>query len=96
MLGIAIASFLGTTLLGTGSWLLILGLLIALQYFRVIEGMDLLIIAVLSLLLLMGFRPFAYWVTPTNALLIIVTAGLLAVVFLLLFQILFRLLRTLL
>jgi serine/threonine protein kinase len=45
LLGIAIASLLGTTLIGTGTWLvLVLGLVI-LQVYRVIERIDLLLIA---------------------------------------------------
>lgn len=45
LLAIVSLSLLGTTWLGSGAWLLLLGMLIALQLGRVIERIDLLIIA---------------------------------------------------
>ncbi|HEY9879346.1 MAG TPA: serine/threonine-protein kinase [Leptolyngbyaceae cyanobacterium] len=45
LLAIACLSLLGTTWLGGGTWLLLLGILVALQVMRIIERIDLLIIA---------------------------------------------------
>ncbi|HEY9761382.1 MAG TPA: serine/threonine-protein kinase [Trichocoleus sp.] len=49
LLAIACLSLLGTTWLGSGTWLLLLGMLAALQLKRVIERVDLLIIAGVTL-----------------------------------------------
>ncbi len=94
-LAIAIASFAGTTLLGTGSWLLLLAGLVALQYRRIIEGVDLGIIAGLSLLLL-ALVPALTRILGRDLLTgvaIVGLSGLVAVAITLLFQLLFRLMR---
>lgn len=97
-LAIAIASFGLTIAVGAGGWLLLLGGIVALQYRRVIEGADLWIIAGLSILLMVIIRPLTRILEGDllTALVIIVVSGLVAVAVALLFQILFRLLRSLL
>ncbi len=100
LLGIAIASFLGTVLWGTGLWLMLLVGLVALQYFRVLEGVDLAIIAGLSLLVvgLIGplHRIIAMWVPGGNLLVLLVfviAGGLVSVAIVTLFQLLYRVLQ---
>ncbi|WP_009631843.1 serine/threonine-protein kinase [Synechocystis sp. PCC 7509] len=53
LIAIALASLLGTTLMTTGAWLVVLGGLIFVQWRRWIEGKDLLIIAGLTLALIL-------------------------------------------
>ena len=57
LLAIALTSLLGTTLLGSGAWLLILGGLIFLQLRRTIERIDLVIIAGGTLAIVLIFAP---------------------------------------
>lgn len=54
LLAIAIVSLLGTTLIGATFWLLLLSILLVAQYWRFIEKVDLVILAVISLLIV-GF-----------------------------------------
>jgi serine/threonine protein kinase len=49
LLALGFTSLLGTTLIGHGAWLLLLGVLVVLQWRRVIERVDLLIIAAVTL-----------------------------------------------
>lgn len=57
LLAIACVSTLGTTLIGGGAWLGMLAVLVTLQFRRVIEGTDLLLIAGLTLAIIVFFRP---------------------------------------
>ena len=57
LLAIACISTLGTTLIGGSAWLIMLAVLIALQFRRVIEGTDLVIITGLTLVIVIFFRP---------------------------------------
>ncbi|MEM8503633.1 MAG: serine/threonine-protein kinase [Cyanobacteria bacterium P01_D01_bin.1] len=57
LLAIACLSTLGTSLIGGGAWLAMLAVLIGLQFRRVIEGTDLVIIAALTLAIVVFFRP---------------------------------------
>ncbi|MGB3294757.1 MAG: serine/threonine-protein kinase [Phormidesmis sp.] len=57
LLAIAAISLLGTSLLGGGVWLVMLGVLVFLQMRRAIEGMDLVIIAGLTLAAVIFFPP---------------------------------------
>ncbi|KJH71470.1 hypothetical protein UH38_11720, partial [Aliterella atlantica CENA595] len=53
LVGIALFSFLGTTLVSTGAWLLILAVLVFAQWRRWIERWDLIIIAGITLALVL-------------------------------------------
>ncbi|NJM57119.1 MAG: hypothetical protein HC857_06375 [Synechococcales cyanobacterium RU_4_20] len=93
ILAIAIASFVGTSFVSTGSWLILLMGLMALQYRRVIEGADLWIIAGISLVIV-GLVPVLTRILSRDLvklLILVGLAGLTAVAIALLFQILFRL-----
>jgi len=57
LLALALASTLGTTWLGSGAWLLLLAGLVLLQWRRVIERIDLLIIAVVTLGVVLWLPP---------------------------------------
>nr|WP_256995632.1 serine/threonine-protein kinase [Halomicronema hongdechloris] len=57
LLALALASTLGTTWLGSGAWLLLLAGLVALQWRRVIERVDLIIIAAVTLGVVLWFPP---------------------------------------
>lgn len=57
LLAIALGSMLGTTLLGTGFWILLLGVLVFVQSRRIIERVDLLIIAAITLAVILFFPP---------------------------------------
>jgi serine/threonine protein kinase len=102
LLGIAIASLLGTTLLGTGTWLVLVIGLILLQAYRIIERVDLLLIAggTLALVVLVArlrtIAAFAVALPITNVLVIalMVAVGVVAVaiVFRLIYQIMSQLL----
>lgn len=61
LLAVAVASLLGTTLVGTGTWLLLLIALIGLQLKRVIEGIDLVIITALTLGAMVFAAPLRSW-----------------------------------
>ncbi len=58
LLAIALVSLLGTSLISAGFWMLLLGTLIGAQLLRVIEKVDLLVFAVVSLGIVAFFRPF--------------------------------------
>ena len=95
LLAIALLSLLGTTMLGPAAWLLLFGGLIALQYFRVIEGVDLLIILGLTLLIVAIVPPLTALIQGSLLSLGIVAmiGGLLSLAATLFFQLLYRLLR---
>ncbi|EDX85689.1 protein kinase domain [Synechococcus sp. PCC 7335] len=57
LLAVACLSTLGTTLVGGGAWLAMLAVLVALQLRRAIEGMDLVIIAGVTLAVIAFFSP---------------------------------------
>ncbi len=57
LLAIACLSTLGTVLVGNGAWLVMLAILIVLQFRRVIEGTDLVLIAGITLAIVVFFRP---------------------------------------
>lgn len=61
LLAIALVSLLGTTWISAGFWMLLLGTLILAQLLRVIERVDLLILAVVSLGIVAFFRQFNEW-----------------------------------
>ncbi|MEL7351354.1 MAG: protein kinase [Cyanobacteria bacterium P01_A01_bin.116] len=96
LLGIAITSLIGTTLFGGGIWLAMLGVLVFLQLRRVIEGVDLLIIAGITLAAVIFFFPLNLSVGGDMALVIVIAimaAGAvvaIAVIFRLIFQLLSR------
>lgn len=97
LLAIACFSLLGTLLLGSGAWLLLLGLLVVLQLRRVIERLDLVIIAGLTLAVVLWFPSLRSILQTTGAapvqtvLVLAVMAGLVAVAIATLFQLLYRL-----
>ena len=98
LLAIALLSLLGTTLVGPAAWLALFGALLALQHFRIVEGVDLLIILGLTLLLVAFIPPLTALVqgsliTVAIAMLI---SGLVSLAATLMFQLLYRLLRQLL
>ncbi len=100
LLAIALLSLLGTTLVGPAAWLVLFGALIALQHFRFIEGVDLLIILGLTLLLVAFVPPLTTWVWVQGSLITVAIAmlisGLVSLAATLMFQLLYRLLRQLL
>jgi serine/threonine-protein kinase len=57
LLAIACLSAISTPLIGGGAWLAMLAVLIVLQFRRVIEGTDLIIIAGLTFAIIVSFRP---------------------------------------
>ncbi|RZM77722.1 serine/threonine-protein kinase [Leptolyngbya iicbica] len=99
LLAIALLSLLGTTLLGSGAWLLLLAVLILLQVRRVIERFDLVIIAVVTLGVVLLFPPLqailATSATPRITVIVLaVMAGLAAIAIGTLFRLIYRLLST--
>lgn len=104
LLGIAIASTLGTSLLGTGTWLGLMAGLIALQITRTLEGKDLPIIAGLVTIVVVIVPPLRkslllLGLASNHIPLVIMlglTSGLIAVVGMLIFQLIYRLLQRLL
>jgi len=99
LLAIAIASLLGTTLLGSGAWLILLAVLLLLQVRRVIERFDLVIIAAVTLGVVLLFPPLqtilAATATPRITVIVIaVMAGLAAIAIGTLFRLIYRLLST--
>lgn len=97
LLAIAIASLLGTTLLGSGAWLLLVAGLILLQARRVIERFDLVIIAAVTLGVVLLFPPLQTILTTTASprttiVVLAIMAGLAAVAIGTLFRLIYRLL----
>ncbi|MBD0337182.1 MAG: serine/threonine protein kinase, partial [Cyanobacteria bacterium Co-bin13] len=96
LLAIASFSLLGTTLLGSGAWLLLLGVLVLLQLRRTIERLDLVIIAGVTLAVVLLFPPLRSvlegFTTPLQwVLAVAIMAGLMAAAIATLFRLLFRL-----
>jgi serine/threonine-protein kinase len=99
LLAIALASLLGTTWLGSGTWLILLVGLLILQVRRVIERFDLLIIVAVTLAVILVFPPLRDIITTSPPHLTIVVlaimAGLAAVCIATLFRLIYRLLSAL-
>jgi len=99
LLAIALVSLLGTTWLGSGAWLLLLGGLLLLQVKRVIERFDLVIIALVTLAVVLLFPPLqAIIVSPAPRVTVVVLAimaGLAAVAIGTLFRLIYRVLSAL-
>ncbi|MBD2089561.1 serine/threonine protein kinase [Microcoleus sp. FACHB-1515] len=94
LLGIAALSVLGTTLIGSGFWLVLLGALVFLQNRRTIEGKDFLIISAITLAVV-WFVPALRDVVSANAAGVVVIAamaGLVAIAIMAVFQIIYKLL----
>lgn len=102
LMAIALASFLGTSLISTGAWLLLLVALVFVQWRRWIEGKDLLIIAGLTLALVL-FLPSLHKIvnslqgigTWQAVLLLAVVAALVAIALTALYQLIYKLLARL-
>ncbi|MGF1458685.1 MAG: protein kinase [Leptolyngbyaceae cyanobacterium] len=99
LLAIALASLLGTTWLGSGAWLLLLAGLILLQARRIIERLDLVIIAAVTLGVVLLFPPLQSILTATAApritvVVLALMAGLIAIAIGTLFRLIYRLLST--
>jgi serine/threonine-protein kinase len=99
LLAIAITSLLGTTLLGSGAWLILLAGLLLLQVRRVIERFDLVIIAAVTLGVVLLFPPLQAILSTTatpriTVIVIAVMAGLAAIAIGTLFRLIYRLLST--
>ncbi|NJN31582.1 MAG: hypothetical protein HC824_15030 [Synechococcales cyanobacterium RM1_1_8] len=89
ILGMALLSLLGTTLLGSGAWLVLFGAIVALQYFRILGGLDLPIILAATFVLVLWLLKL-----PLTQLLIVAAAGgLITLALALFFQVVYRLLR---
>lgn len=67
LLAIALFSLLGTTWLGSGAWLLLLAGLVLLQVRRIIERVDLLILAGVTLLIVLLFPPLRQVLAATGS-----------------------------
>jgi hypothetical protein len=96
LLAIAMLSLLGTTWLGSGAWLLLLGGLVLLQLRRIIERVDLVIIAAVTLAVTLLFPPLrsvlAGLESPLQWVLALgIMAALMAAAIATLFRLLFRL-----
>lgn len=99
LIAIALASFLGTSLISTGAWFLLLVALVFVQWRRWIEGKDLLIIAGLTLALVL-FLPSLHKIvnslqgigTWQAVLLLAVVAALVAIAITALYQLIYKLL----
>ncbi|MEL6263390.1 MAG: protein kinase [Cyanobacteria bacterium J06626_6] len=99
LLAIASLSLLGTGLLGSGAWLIPLAVLGALQFSRVIEGLDLVIIAGATLGVVVFFRPLHSILGGTDLVsivLIALMAGVAMVAIAVVFRLIFRLLSSIL
>lgn len=97
LLAIALLSVLGTTWLGSGAWLLLLGGLVLLQVQRVIERYDLLIIGGVTLGVVLGFPSLRSVLLATGAplqsvIVLAVLAGLMTMAIATLFRLIYRLL----
>jgi len=95
LLAIALLSLLGTALIGPVAWVVMFGALLALQYFRVVEGVDLLIILGLTLLAVALVPALQTLVGGQLASIAIIAlaSGLFTLATALLFQLLYRLLK---
>jgi len=99
LIAIALVSFLGTTLINTGAWLVLLLGLIFVQWRRWIEGKDLLIIAATTLALVLflpslhkaviGWQGFETW---QAVLLLAIVAALVAIALTAIFRLIYKLL----
>ncbi|HEY9887348.1 MAG TPA: serine/threonine-protein kinase, partial [Candidatus Obscuribacterales bacterium] len=101
LLAIALLSVLGTTWLGSGTWLLLVAGLIVLQMRRVIERFDLVIIAAVTLGVVLLFPPLQAILTTTatprtTVVVLALMAGLAAIAIGTLFRLIYRLLSTIL
>jgi serine/threonine-protein kinase len=101
LLAIALTSLLGTTWLGSGAWLVVLGGLVLLQIQRVIERLDLVIIAGVTLGVVVLFPPLRSVLAVTaaplqSAIVLAVLGGLMAVAIATLFRLIYRLLSSIL
>lgn len=99
LLAIALASWLGTTWLGSGAWLILLAVLILLQARRVIERFDLIIIALVTLGVVLLFPPLQTILAATAAprvtiVMLAIMAGLAAIAIGTLFRLIYRLLSS--
>ena len=97
LLAIAIASWLSTTWLGSGAWLLLVMGLLLLQMRRVIERLDLVIIAAVTLGIILVFPPLHSILAGTDAprtmvIVLAVMAGLAAVAIGTLFRLIYQVL----
>ncbi|MDX2216124.1 MAG: serine/threonine-protein kinase [Oculatellaceae cyanobacterium bins.114] len=99
LLAIALISILGTTLISAGFWLVLLGILVLAQSRHVIEKVDLLILAALTVGIMILLPPLRnFWIlqaigNPIGTLLIVsVLVGLLAVAATLVFRLVYKLL----
>jgi serine/threonine-protein kinase len=102
LLAIASLSLLGTTLVGTGFWLLLMAVLIFAQSQRWIERVDLIIIAVITLAIVLFFSPLRDFAliqaisNPIQAVLLLAAlAALVAVAVTIVFQLIYRILSNL-
>lgn len=98
LLGVAALSILGTTLIGSGFWLVLVGILVYLQNRRTIEGKDLLIISAITLASVI-FVPALRNIVGSDVLAIVVIAvmaGLAAVAVMAVFRIIYKLLSSIL
>lgn len=99
LLAIAVASLLGTTLVGAGFWVVLLGVLVLAQSRRWIERVDLLLLGGLTLVLVLFIPPLRAAIVPIigNGLLTILViagfAGLIAIATTALFRLIYVLLR---
>ncbi|WP_346290230.1 serine/threonine-protein kinase [Sphaerothrix gracilis] len=84
---IALISFLGTTLIGGGVWLLFMAALVFLQWRRIIERVDLMIIAAVSFGIALLLRLYPWQNLLIIALIAALVAVAIAIVFRLIYQI---------
>ena len=102
LLAIALTSLLGTTVLGSGAWLILLASLVFLQIKRVIERWDLFIIAGVTVAVVVVFPPLrSVLLTLTTAplqtaIVLAILSGLMAVAIATLFRLIYRLLASIL
>ncbi|MEB3268711.1 MAG: serine/threonine protein kinase, partial [Leptolyngbya sp.] len=101
LLAIALTSLLGTTLLGSGAWLLLLAGLVLLQIKQVIERLDLVIIAGVTLGVVLLFPPLRSVPVVAGSglqaiIVLAVLGGLMVVAIATLFRLIYRLLSTIL
>ncbi len=98
LLAIALLSLLGTTWLGSGTWLVLVAGLVLLQMQRVIERFDLVIIAAITLAVVLLMPPLRVVITTTSPQLTVIVlalmAGLAAVSIATLFRLIYRLLSS--
>ncbi|NJL86598.1 MAG: serine/threonine protein kinase [Leptolyngbyaceae cyanobacterium SM1_1_3] len=87
---VALGSFLGTTLAGSGAWLLFMAVLVILQWRRVIERVDLLIVAAISLGIVLILRVYPWLTLLILALIAALVMVAIATVFWLVYRIVSR------